>query len=242
MLHHLLKRIVIFTTLTTCAFSLSACFKVRITINVNPDESGMMGFAFGMTSQAKALVASQSDSDPMQTLSKNLSDNPDNPQEVKITRWTEGEYEWIQGEVAFEDLNELNERMSRVDFFESFSITRQTSFLKNKFILTASLGPLSESTSSSDIDPSAFIEVQMFVHLPGKIIETNGIFDGEESSNLVWTVNNKQTTTMKATSESWNSLNIVVIGVVVGVIILGVICIMFLIIFVYRRRNKTRMQ
>ena len=212
--------------LLVVALALASCLKVRVAVDVKPDGSGILGLATGMTQQAKALAASQG-GDPMQTLAENLSESPSNPQDVKITRWTEGEYEWVQGEVAFKNLDDLNERMSRMDFFETFSITRQPGLFRDRFILNAHLKPLSDSTNASDssglgdIDPSAFIEIQMAVRLPGDVIETNGVFDGKNSSNMLWTVGNKQAITMQATSETWNWLNIGIISGGIGVLVIG---------------------
>ena len=104
--------------------TLTGCLKVRLAVDVKSDGSGTVGFALGMTQQAKAIVASQGE-DPTQSLTQDLSKSPNEPQDVKISRWTEGEYEWLQGEVVFKDLNDLNERLSQVEYFETFSITRQ---------------------------------------------------------------------------------------------------------------------
>jgi hypothetical protein len=209
------------------AFALSGCLKVRVAIDVKPNGSGTIGIALGMTQQAKMLVSSQG-GDPMQTLTENLSESATNPQDVKVTSWTEGEYEWVQGEVAFKDLNDLNERMSQVDYFESFSVTRQPGIFRDRFILNARLKPLMQDTNSSDIsgfgdiDPSAFVEIQMAVRLPGDVIETNGVFGGADSSNMLWTVSSKQTITMQATSEAWNWINIGIAGGSVGLGILAI--------------------
>jgi hypothetical protein len=154
----------------------------------------------------------------MQILTQDLSESPSNPKDVRISRWTEGEYEWLQGEVAFKDLNDLNERMSRVEYFEAFSINRQPGIFRDKFILNARLKPLEENITENDssdlfnIDSSAFIEVQMTVRLPGDVIETNGVFDGNDASKMLWTVGSKQAITMQATSETWDWVNIGIIG------------------------------
>jgi hypothetical protein len=196
-------------------------------VDVKPNGSGTIGIAIGMTQQAKTLVASQG-GDPMQALTKNLSESPINPLGVKVTRWTEGEYEWVQGEVAFKDLNDLNERMSQNDYFESFSVTRQPGVFRDRFILNARLKPLMQDTNTTDtsgfgdIDPSDFIEIQMTVRLPGDVIETNGVFGGADSSNMLWTVSSKQTITMQAKSEAWNWLNIGIAGGSVGLGILAI--------------------
>jgi len=197
--------------------TLTGCLKVRLAVDVKSDGSGTVGFALGMTQQAKALVASQGE-DPTQILTQDLSKSPNEPQDVKISRWTEGEYEWLQGEVVFKDLNDLNERLSQVEYFETFTITRQPGIFRDRFILDARLKPLLENTPESDssdlfnIDPSAFIEFQMTVRLPGDVIETNGVFDGNNSSKMLWTVGSKQAITMHAVSETWNWLNIGIIG------------------------------
>lgn len=166
----LVTRLPIIFTITALVFSLSGCFKMRVTVDVKSNGSGTVGISMGMNAQAKALIGSQGEGDPIQSLAKDISENPNNPEDVKITRWTEGDYEWVQGEVAFNNLNDLNERMSRIDYFEYFSITRKPGLLRDSFVLNARLKPLLDSNdTSSYIDPSAFIEMQMMVHLPGKL-------------------------------------------------------------------------
>lgn len=223
--------------------TLTGCLKVRLAVDVKSDGSGIVGFALGMTQQAKALVASQGE-DPTQILTQDLSKSPNEPQDVKISRWTEGEYEWLQGEVAFKELNDLNERLSRVEYFETFSISRQPGIFRDRFILDARLKPLLENTPDSDssdlfnIDPSAFIEVQMTVRLPGDVIETNGVFDGNDSSKMLWTVGSKQAITMHAVSETWNWLNIGIIGGGAFVAILAIGGMIFIVATSKPKRKK----
>lgn len=233
-----LNRLPIFFILITIALSLSGCFKVRVAVDVKPDGSGTVGVSMGMTSQAKALIASQGEGDLIQSLAKDISESPNNPNDVKITRWTEGDYEWVQGEVAFNDLTDLNERMSRIDYFEYFSITKKLGLFRDSFVLNARLKPLLDSTdTSSGIDPSAFIEMQMMIHLPGDVIETNGVFDGKDSTNMIWTVNSKQAVTMQATSETWNWLNI---GIFATLGVLGILAVGIVAIFMFTEKPKKK--
>jgi hypothetical protein len=236
-------RILVLFLSVVLIFNLTGCLKVRLAVDVKADGSGTVGFALGMTQQAKALASSQGE-DPMQILTRDLSESPSNPKDVKISRWTEGEYDWMQGEVAFQNLDELNERMARVEYFESFLITRQPGILRDRFILDARLKPLAENTSDSrssgtlNIDPSAFIEIQMIVRLPGDIIETNGIFDGADTSKLLWTVGSKQAISVSAISETWNWMNIVVIG---GGSLVAFIAIVGVILLIATTRPKRKM-
>jgi hypothetical protein len=236
------NRLLQFLLWLVLASVLSGCFKVRMTIDVQPNGSGNLGIALGMTDQAKTLVASQW-GDPMQTLSKNLGVSSGNSPDVKVTRWTDGDYEWVQGEVAYKDLNELNNKMSQTDLFDSFSVTRQPGIFRDRFILNASLKPFMEDTNTTNtsnfgnIDPSAFIEFQIAVHLPGSIIETNGILDGQNSSTMLWTVNSKQSITMQATTEAWNWFNIGIAGGSVG---LAILVIGGFVLLVITSRSKPR--
>lgn len=238
MIKRFLQKLPLFLVLIVIALSLSGCFKVRVAVDVKPNGSGTVGISMGMTSQAKALIASQGEGDPIQSLAKDISENPNNPSDVKITRWTEGDYEWVQGEVAFNDLNDLNKRMSGIDYFEYFSITRKPGLFRDSFVLNARLKPLLDGTdTSSGIDPSAFIEMQMMIHLPGDVIETNGVFDGKDSTNMIWTVNSKQAVTMQATSETWNWLNI---GIFAALGVLGVLAVSLVAIFMVSEKPKKK--
>jgi hypothetical protein len=220
------------------AFALSGCFKVRTTIDIKPDGSGTLGMAVGITQQAKELLASQSEGkDPMQSITESLSEQlgVSNPQDMNVKRWTEGEYEWVQGDVDFRDLNDLNERVSRSDYFESFSVTRQSDIFRDRFVLNGRLKPLKDSAISnpddtpspggmpglSNADPATFIEIQAAVRLPGNVVQTNGVRNSG-SSEILWTASSDQTVTMQATSESWNWLNIGIAGSAVGVGILAI--------------------
>jgi hypothetical protein len=194
--------------------------------------------AVGITRQVKELLASQSEGkDPMQSITESLSEQlgVSNPQDMNVKRWTEGEYEWVQGDVDFRDLNDLNERVSRSDYFESFSVTRQSDIFRDRFVLNGRLKPLKDSAISnpddtpspggmpglSNADPATFIEIQAAVRLPGNVVQTNGVRNSG-SSEILWTASSDQTVTMQATSESWNWLNIGIAGSAVGVGILAI--------------------
>jgi hypothetical protein len=213
-----------------------------MTIDVKSNGSGNLGIALGMTDQGKALLASQG-VDPMQTFTEKLGVPSGSSPKVKVTRWTDGDYEWVQEQVPYTDLNELNSKMSQSALFESFSITCQPGIFHNQFIVNARLKPLLQDTNTTDtsiygnIDPSAFIEFQIAVHLPGSIIETNGISDSKNTSTMLWTVNSKQSKTMQATSKAWNWLNIGIAGSI-GLIILVIGVIALLAIRAKPKTNK----
>lgn len=193
---------------------LTGCVKARIAINVEPNGSGTLGIAIGMTQQAMSLAGNDSEG-VMQRLSQEMP-TEEQQEGVTVSRWTEGEYEWVETNTLFADLNDLNSRMKETDLFENFSLTCQQTLLKNRFVLDAKLIPLLDNEELPQdlfLDPSGMFEFQVSIHLPGDVIETNGIFD-RDSSMMIWTINNYESLEMYAVSETWNWFRVGVLAVV----------------------------
>lgn len=195
---------------------LSGCFKGNISVDVKANGSGVVSIAFGMTQQAKALISSQG-TNPLQDIEQSMSDGSGStPTDVKVTKWMEGDYEWTKAEKEFKNLDEINKVILNRSLFNHFSLTRKRGIFQDKFILDAELDALNSDIPSDDsgIDPSAFIEMSFSARLPGKITETNGFIDANDPNLVKWNVEGYQTVSVKATSVTWNWLNI--FGILVG--------------------------
>jgi len=192
------------------SFGLSGCFKGNISVEVKPNGSGVVSISFGMTQKAKMLISSQGEN-PFQDINQSMSGEDGSiPTDVKVTNWTEGDYEWTKAEKEFKNLNEINKIFSPKSLFNHFSLTRKRGIFKNEFILDAELSPFSTSSPSSDIiiDPTAFININFSARLPGKITETNGFVNANDPNLVVWNMEGYQTVSVKARSLTWNWLNI----------------------------------
>ena len=214
-------------------------------LTVNPDGSGTVGAAMGMTVQARNFLTSSSNGDPFQGLLQSLDASPNNGQEVTVRRWTEGEYEWVQGDVALANLAEINERFGDVGLFESFSLRRETGLLQDRFVLEAALEPLgsfgdSLGNEEALYDPAAFIEMQFTVHMPGELVETNGIQDGNNPGALLWVVDPAETVIVRAVSRTWNWLNVGVLGGAASLLGLGLIILGAMAVVSSRQRKQSR--
>ena len=212
---------------------------MRMTVDVNSNGSGTYGAAIGLTEEAKSLLGSQGE-DPYQLMTKAINATS----EMELTRWTDGDYEWAQGTLPFDTLDEINKRMSQSQIFESFSIIRQRGLFKDKFTLEATINPLSDlanEAGSSDIsgmDPSSFIALQLGVNLPGKVTETNGVLEDPNSTQMVWTAVGNNQVYVNATSQAWNWAPIVAIFLVVGLVVVIIIAIVIFSIFSLIRKKK----
>jgi hypothetical protein len=166
---------------------LCGCVKFHITIDVEPDGSGTVGAGLGMTSQAQAFVENQDIGDPSDEIRKYLEQEATAGGVVE-ERWTDGDYEWVEYRIPFEDLEELNARVSETEFFEAFEVSREGGLINQTFTLDGVITPAfleSQVPSDVEIDVTQMFDVRMVVNLPGHISETNGKF-GPRGSNTVW--------------------------------------------------------
>src|SRR5215216_7886452 len=164
-------------TLTLCIIGvvatvgLTGCFKGEVLVDVKPNGSGLLSLAIGMTQQAKALAASQG-TDPLQDINKSLANGTDTTEDVKVTTWIDGDYEWTKAEKAFASADEINKALSGNKLFNRFVLTRSHGLLRDEITLDAEFAPMNSNVSAnvSGVDPSAFIQMTFSVRLPGKII------------------------------------------------------------------------
>ncbi len=207
-------------------FLLSGCIKAQLSIDVNANGSGVIGMSLGLTKEARSFLATQGN-DPVALLAQALGEAPDQLKDFKVTRWSEGDYEWIKGEATFKNLDELNTRLAKNEYLSNFSLTRQGGFFKNRFLVSAQLNPLMLDTKTVGapnlkVDPSQVIELKLALRLPGTLLNSNGVQD-TASVSQVWLVSASNPVSVEATSEAWNTIPFIVGGIVLGVIILALV-------------------
>jgi hypothetical protein len=200
----------------TLTIGLTGCFKGDISVDVKANGTGIVSIAFGMTQQAKALVASQGEN-PLQDIRQSMSDGSGStPTDVGVTKWIEGDYEWTKAEKEFKSLDEINRVMRNKSLFNKFSLTCKRGVFQDEYILDAELDALNSDVpvDNSGVDPSAFIEMSFSARMPGKIVETNGFADLNDANRIVWNMQGNQAVSILARSTTWNWLNI--FGIMVG--------------------------
>jgi hypothetical protein len=194
-----------------------------------------------MTQQAKALIDSQS-ANPFQNMKKTLADATGATQDVQLTTWIDGDYEWAKVEKGFSNLDEVSKILKNdKGLFNNFSLIRKRGIFQDEFILEAEFAPLNNSTSSrndSGVDPSAFIQMSFSARLPGKIIETNGLRDINDPNRIVWNMQSKQSVAISARSTTWNWINIFITAGFL--LLLGVVAIGGLVYFFYATSQKNK--
>lgn len=236
-----MRRITIILILILSALNIG-CVKARFALAVNEDGSGTIGVAMGMTPEAKALASSE-EVDPINELASSFSEDSDTSQEMQVTTWTEGEYEWVQADRIVNNLDEMNSFLEEMEIFNDFSLTRRRGILKNQFVLDATIYSLFGDYDLSEdmlFDPTGFFDFDLTVSLPGEVVESNGVYDANANS-LSWSIDYGEQIPIYAVSEYWNIPNIII---VVCMLLLGIAAMMIfgvtLIWFVFQRREKTK--
>ena len=144
--------------------SLSGCVKMEIGVQVNMDESGALALTIGLSKEMMTFL----DSSIEGLLDELLEDmNEDKKEKFEVETWTDDEYEYLEASAAFADLDELHEMIQDTDFFESFSLTTNSTFFSKEFYLDARLIPMEEIFSGMqtedlgefDLDAGDMIEV-----------------------------------------------------------------------------------
>ena len=219
---------------------LTGCFKADVSIDVMPNGSGNLSFAFGMTQQAKTFFSTNQNTDPLQEINKNLGNGIGASPDVKLTSWIDGDYSWTKAEKKFADPEEVNKILGGdKKLFNRFSLTRSHGLLRDEISLDAEFAPLDDgSIKDLKLDPSAIIQMTFSARLPGKIIETNGLRDINDPNRVVWTMASKQPVSIHARSGAWNWP--VIFALSGFLLFLGVVAVGGGGYFVYRwsRKNK----
>jgi hypothetical protein len=217
----------------------SGCFKANISADVKANGSGILGIAFGMNQQAKTLLSSQG-GDPFQNLQDQMAkEGGQSLKDFQVTRWQDGDYDWMKAEREFSNLEELNTLMGKNEMFSRFSLVRNKGFLQDEFILDAELNKLNDSTASNpaafNIDLSTLLDIKFSTRLPGKIVETNGYADAADPNRLSWNAQGNQAVPIQARAVAWNWLVILILLLLIGLSLLVIAGLAFL---VYKGSRK----
>lgn len=197
---------------SAAALLLSSCVKMRMTIRVAPDGSGTFGAAVGMTQEVQALLGAGGQ-DPASVITQAFYEKlVEQATDLEVRQWSEGEFEWVEVADRFDNLDELNQTLNGSELFERFSVTRERGLLKNRFVLAARMTPSFDVQGLPQeflgfVDPSAVAEVGLAVHLPGKIVETNGVLNSETGA-VEWSLAGGEPLEVRAVSEAWNWVSI----------------------------------
>src|SRR5215213_8880256 len=202
---NLRQKFIFLVVVIITSVGLTGCFKGEVSVDVMPNGSGNISFAIGMTQQAKALLTKQSAKTPQDT-SQIFADEFGATEDLKITSWIDGDYEWTKAEKKFASPDEVNNILNRNKLFKHFTLTRSHGLLRDVISLDAEFSPLDDNTSGNDlgVDASTFIQMAFSARLPGKIIETNGLRDKNDPNRIVWNMASSQPVSIKATSGAWN--------------------------------------
>lgn len=173
--------------------ALTGCIKMEIGVQVNMDESGTLSIIVGLSDEFM-MFAEQSMEDLQDELLADMDD--EDREKFEVVTWTEDGYEYLEASAAFEDLDELHEMVQGTDFFDSFSLTTNSTFFSKEFYLDAQLHPMTEifGEGMEDEDLGDFnfntdemIDFTIVVDLPGAVQDTNG-FEREEGG-IIWNLN-----------------------------------------------------
>jgi hypothetical protein len=201
------------------ALALAGCVKGDISVDVRENGTGVLSVSLGLTQQAKALLSSQG-STPLQMLEQSMSNGPDSTSaDVKIDRWTEGDYEWVKAEKEFKTLAEINADMLKRPLFKHFSLSRRRGVIQDEFILDAELDALNADmpTDYGSPDAAGIGEINFSARLPGSITETNGFSDAKDPRHFLWSMQSNQTVPIRMRSLVWNWGNIL------GMLVVGAV-------------------
>ena len=224
---------------------LSGCVKFHITINVEDDGSGTVGAAFGITSQAKALMESQGIDDPGDEIRGYLMREAD-ASDVQEERWIDGDYEWVEYSTPFETLDELNSRVAQTEAFESFQVTEQSGLVNKTFVMDGIITPKFLETQVPDdieMDITQVFDVRVAVTLPGEVTETNGMRGPRESNTVWWRIKAGAPIPIHAVSQMRDTKNVRLLAV--GgtlLIVLAVVAVVLVGFGVYRLRQRKARQ
>jgi hypothetical protein len=222
---------------------LSGCVTANTSIVVQADGSGEFVTSIGFPVEFIAVMTSKG-IDPIKELRKSLR------QEiglgVKVTQRDESGYKWMDIRRSFSNVDELNDIALRQAFIESFSLQRQRSFLKDRFILDAHLNfdgyshPFSEKISEEEarsiFDPNTPIDFNVTLELPGKIIHSNGEYN-RSNKTILWEATITDVLEIHASSEKWNTMSIA-FTIALSVIAIGLIALTVFLLLRIRRKRK----
>jgi hypothetical protein len=202
--------------LTTCIliFSLTSCVKLYINLDINSNGSGTEGYSIGLSKQAQSLMNSSDIS--ADTRFDDLLNSDSNDPAIQVSKWTDGDYDWAKYQRDFSSPEQINQAFSTGELFTRFSLTQNHGFFQNQIILDAELAPIEKGEEASDdllagMDITTILDVRFSVHMPGKILTTNGLADINDPNLLVWSIRGKEPVSVQAKSVTWNWVNIAIV-------------------------------
>jgi hypothetical protein len=222
---------------------LSGCITAKTSIVINSNGSGELTTTIGLPAQFTALMSSK-DIDPISQLRRSLFRQVGH--KVEFDQWNDSEFEWLQLIRPFDTVNELNDFTAEQTFIESFNLQHQRHFLKDQFIIDArfnfdqSSNPfsdvMSEDQTFSNFNTETPIDLKISLHLPGRILESNGVYDNSTKS-ILWESNDTNTVEIHARSEKMNTISIVI---TIALALIAIALITVIIILLMRIRRKSR--
>jgi hypothetical protein len=237
MLKNLLRILLVLVSLT-----LSGCIKANTAITVQPDGTGEITTSLGFPIELVAEMTLQG-IDPVKDLKQILFKNLGYG--TKYDQSDDNKHEWLILTREFSSVEVLSDLLQKQDFVESFSLRRNRGFLQDEYVLDAFItlenfsNPLEFDVDDGAQDPGSAmgfpLDFQLSIRLPGKILETNGVYNASEKT-ITWTRDSSDAFELHAISESWNTLSL---AVSIGLGILGICLVVAIVMLVIRSRRKS---
>lgn len=186
------RKFYIMLVILAATLLLSGCIKMRVDVEVNPDETGTIAVGVGMTQEFFEFSGETSE-EAMEDMKDEiaLADEED----VEVESFTEGDYEWVQAIVEFEDLDELEDLVEEMEMFENFSLTTSGGALGTTYDFEGEFLPLTEfmgNESGEDMgdmgdfgmDMGDIFDMEFRMTLPGAVQDTNG--EEQDDGSITW--------------------------------------------------------
>jgi hypothetical protein len=225
------------------ALVLSGCITTNTSIVINSDGSGEIITALGLPNQFTASMSSRG-IDPITDLRRSLSKQLG--YKVSSKQWNDADFEWLQVTRLFESVDELNDLLSNMSFVDHFRLQRVRHFLKDQFIIDARfyfdqssnpfLDVMGEDQAFSNINIAESIDSKISLRLPGRILETNGVYD-PSTKTVLWETNDTNTIEIQVRSEKMNNLSLI-LTITLAFIAIALSTIIVLLIKRIRRKSK----
>lgn len=168
------KRWYVAAFLLGAALLLSGCVKFNTRIEIRPNGSGQWVIGYGVSQELRSLASLGGEE---LNLAKYLEDQE--IRGIKVHEWREGGYVWQAVTWPFQNIEELNSSAVVLGLFDSFELKHYPGVLNDRFELRAVLKPLDkivgslEQNSSLLLEYSSWLDTQVQIIMPGKVIETN---------------------------------------------------------------------
>jgi hypothetical protein len=225
------------------AFVLSGCITTNTSIVVNSDGSGEIITALGLPNQFTASMSARG-IDPITDLRRSLSKQLG--YKVSSKQWNDAAFEWLQVTRLFENVDELNDLLSNMSFVDHFHLRRVRHFLKDQFIIDAQfyfdqssnpfMDVMGEDQSFANFNTDEPIDSKISLRLPGRIRESNGVYD-PSTKTVLWETNDTNTVKIHVRSEKMNNLSLI-ITITLALIAIALITIIVLLLKRIRRKSK----